>query len=109
MGGYFHLTSNIVQIVGVLFTKQIAEFLGGKRRAFININFVSAALIASFYFVPADNLPLIIGHQFLSASISAPLMPLFWSMIADTADWGHWKLKRGRWDYFSPRAHSPGR
>ncbi|WP_221028978.1 MFS transporter [Actomonas aquatica] len=91
-GGYFHLTSNIVQLVGVLFTKQIAEFLGGKRRAFIIINFASAIFIALFYFVPADNLPLLIGHQIISCAVSAPLMPLFWSMIADTADWGAWKL-----------------
>ncbi len=91
-GGYFHLTSNIVQIVGVLFTKQIAEFLGGKKKAFIIINFVSAIMIGLFYFVPADNLTLIVAHQFISSGIAAPLMPLFWSMIADTADWGQWKL-----------------
>ncbi len=93
-GGYFHLTSNIVQIVGVLFTKQIAQFFGGKKRAFIIINFGSAILIGLFYFIPADNLSLIIAHQFISAGFSAPLMPLFWSMIADTADWGAWKLKQ---------------
>ena len=91
-GGYFHLASNIVQIIGVLFTKQIAEFLGGKRKAFIIINFASAFLVASFYFVPSDNLTFLIGHQLISAGISAPLMPLFWAMIADTADWGQWKL-----------------
>lgn len=93
-GGYFHLTSNIVQLVGVLFTKQICQWLGGKKRAFIIINFVSAFLIALFYFIPADNLPLILTHQFISAGIAAPLMPLFWSMIADTADWGAWKLQQ---------------
>jgi len=91
-GGYFHLTSNIVQLVGVLFTKQIAAFLGGKRRAFIIINFACAVLIGLFYFVPADNLTFIIIHQLVSSGIGAPLMPLFWAMIADTADYGAWKL-----------------
>lgn len=93
-GGWFLFASNMVQLVGVLFTKQISAFLGGKKQAFIIINFASAGLIALFYFIPADNLPLILTHQIISSGISAPLMPLFWSMIADTADWGAWKLKQ---------------
>jgi GPH family glycoside/pentoside/hexuronide:cation symporter len=31
-------------------------------------------------------------HQGISSFITGPLMPLFWSMIADTADYGAWKL-----------------
>ncbi len=91
-GSLFLVISNGVQLVGVILTKYISQWLGGKKRAFMAITFVSAALIAAFYFIDPQNIPLVMAHQFISSFISAPLMPLFWSMIADTADYGAWKL-----------------
>jgi GPH family glycoside/pentoside/hexuronide:cation symporter len=91
-GSLFLSISTIVQIVGVLLTKQIVALLGGKKRTYILINITSAILIALFYFIDPDNIPLIMIHQGISSLIAAPLMPLFWSMIADTADYGAWKL-----------------
>lgn len=91
-GSLFLSISTVVQIIGVLLTKQIVALLGGKKRTYIIINFVSAILIASFYFIRPDNIMLIMIHQAVSSFIAAPLMPLFWSMIADTADYGAWKL-----------------
>ena len=91
-GSLFLVASNVVQIIGVIITKQITAFLGGKKRAFIIINLVSGVLIALFYFIDPKNIPLIMVHQIVSSFIAAPLMPLFWSMIADTADFGAWKL-----------------
>ncbi|MCF7848656.1 MAG: MFS transporter, partial [Kiritimatiellales bacterium] len=91
-GSLFLSISTVVQIGGVLLTKQIVAMLGGKRRTYIIINFTSGILIALFYFIDPKNIPLIMIHQFVSAFIAAPLMPLFWSMIADTADYGAWKL-----------------
>lgn len=93
-GSLFLVISNFVQLVGVAFTKYISHWLGGKKRAFIIINFVSAGLMGLFYFIPATNIPLVMTHQLISSMISAPLMPLFWSMIADTADYG--ALKTGQ-------------
>ena len=91
-GSLFLSLSTAVQIGGVLLTKQIVALLGGKRRTYIIINFTSAILIAGFYFIDPTNIPLIMVHQVLASFISAPLMPLFWSMIADTADFGAWKM-----------------
>jgi GPH family glycoside/pentoside/hexuronide:cation symporter len=91
-GSLFLSISTVVQIVGVLLTKQIVALLGGKKRTYIIINFASAFLIALFYFISPDNIPLIMIHQGIISFIGAPLMPLFWSMIADTADYGAWKL-----------------
>ena len=54
--------------------------------------FATGILIALFYFIDPDNIPLIMIHQGVTFFIAAPLMPLFWSMIADTADYGAWKL-----------------
>jgi glycoside/pentoside/hexuronide:cation symporter, GPH family len=91
-GSLFLSISTVVQIIGVLLTKQMVALLGGKRRAFMSINIVSGILLALFYFIPTTNLWLIMIHQGVSSFIAAPLMPLFWSMIADTADYGAWKL-----------------
>lgn len=91
-GSLYLSISTAVQIVGVLLTKQIVVLLGGKKRTYIIINFVSGILIALFYFIDPKNIPLIMVHQIVSSFIYAPLMPLFWSMIADTADYGAWKL-----------------
>ncbi|VGO19253.1 MFS transporter [Pontiella sulfatireligans] len=91
-GSLFLSISTVVQIVGVLLTRQIVALLGGKKRTFIIVNFVSGILIALFYFIDPKNIPLIMAHQVVSSFIMAPLMPLFWSMIADTADYGAWKL-----------------
>jgi GPH family glycoside/pentoside/hexuronide:cation symporter len=41
-----------------------------------------------FYFIPVDNFRLMVVNQLLIALVAAPMMPLFWSMIADTADDG---------------------
>lgn len=91
-GSLFLSISTVVQIAGVLLTKQFVALLGGKKRTYIIINFACAVLIALFYFIDPANIPLIMIHQGISSFISAPLMPLFWSMIADTADYGAWKL-----------------
>jgi GPH family glycoside/pentoside/hexuronide:cation symporter len=91
-GSLFLSISTLVQIGGVLLARQFVSLLGGKKRAYITINFVSAVFIALFYFIDPNNIKLIMIHQAVSSFIAAPLMPLFWSMIADTADYGAWKL-----------------
>lgn len=91
-GSLFLTVGTIVQIFGVMCTKQISQFLGGKKRSFIILNIFNAVFLVIFYFIPATNIPLILVHQTISAFFTAPLMPLFWSMIADTADYGQWKL-----------------
>ena len=91
-GSLFLSISTVVQIGGVLLTKQVVAIVGGKRRTYILLNFISAVLIALFYYIDPRNIPLIMVHAFVSSLLAAPLMPLFWSMIADTADYGAWKL-----------------
>jgi GPH family glycoside/pentoside/hexuronide:cation symporter len=84
--------SAAVQIVAVLLTKRITIFFGGKKRAFFWLSIASAGLYFVFYFFDSHNQPLILAHQVAMTLVAAPLMPLFWSMIADTADYGAWKF-----------------
>ena len=88
----FLMVGSAVSIAGVMTSKYVVSFLGGKRKAFMAINFLAAFLLLAFYFVDAKNLTLIIIHQGLISLVLAPLMPIYWSMIADTADYGAMKL-----------------
>jgi GPH family glycoside/pentoside/hexuronide:cation symporter len=91
-GSLFLSIAMVAQIFGVLVTRRIVAFLGGKKRTYLILNLVAGVLIAAFYFIPTDNIPLVMIHQGVSSFLTAPLMPLFWSMIADTADYGAVKL-----------------
>jgi GPH family glycoside/pentoside/hexuronide:cation symporter len=82
------LYNSIAAVVAVLLSKSIVDLFGCKKRAYIILNLLFAAILIWFYFIPADNFPLMIVNQLLIALVAAPMMPLFWSMIADTADYG---------------------
>lgn len=88
----FYLLSSIVQLFGVAATKFVVPWLGGKKRAFIILTLANGLFIGGFYFIDPSNIVLIMVHQGISSFASGPLMPLFWMMIADTADYGQWKL-----------------
>ena len=49
-----------------------------------------AVLYAAFYLIDPKNARLIFIHQVVMTVVSAPLMPIFWAMIADTASFGLW-------------------
>lgn len=91
-GSLFLTVSTVVQIFGVMMTKQFTIWFGGKKNTYIALNIINAIFLALFYFISPTNIPLIMVHQAISSFMTAPLMPLFWSMIADTADYGQWKL-----------------
>jgi GPH family glycoside/pentoside/hexuronide:cation symporter len=80
--------NSIAAIPAVLLAKKICTVIGCKKRAYIILNLLFAVLLVWFYFIPADSFQLMIANQILIAFVAAPMMPLFWSMIADTADYG---------------------
>ncbi|MFU8848339.1 MAG: MFS transporter [Opitutales bacterium] len=82
------LYNSVAAIVAVLLSKYIVAAFGCKRRAYVVLNLLFAVLLVWFYFIPIDNFGLMIANQILIAMVAAPMMPLFWSMIADTADYG---------------------
>ncbi len=90
-GTYFGV-GGVAQAIAVLFTKQITQWFNGKRRTFALLTLINAGFLVVFYFIPPDNFPLLLAHQIVSAGFTAPMMALFWSMLADTADYGQWKL-----------------
>jgi GPH family glycoside/pentoside/hexuronide:cation symporter len=82
------LYNSIAAVVAVLLSKWIVNLFGCKKRAYIILNLLFALVLVWFYFIPVDNFRLMVINQLLIALVAAPMMPLFWSMIADTADYG---------------------
>ena len=82
------LYNSMAAVVAVLLSKWIVALFGCKKRAYIILNLLFAVILVWFYFIPVDNFRLMIVNQLLLALFAAPMMPLFWSMIADTADYG---------------------
>jgi len=82
------LYNSVAAVAAVLMSKNICSWIGCKRRAYVILNLVFAALLVWFYFIPVTSFPLMLANQLLIALVAAPMMPIFWSMIADTADYG---------------------
>jgi GPH family glycoside/pentoside/hexuronide:cation symporter len=86
------LYNSIAAIIAVLLSKSIVTFLGCKKRAYILLNLLFSAVLVWFYFIPKEDFSMMVLNQIFIAFVAAPMMPLFWSMIADTADFGAVKL-----------------
>jgi GPH family glycoside/pentoside/hexuronide:cation symporter len=80
--------NSVAAVVAVLLAKWICSLIGGKKRAYIILNLLFAVLLVWFYFIPREAFGLMVLNQVLMALVAAPMMPLFWAMIADTADYG---------------------
>jgi GPH family glycoside/pentoside/hexuronide:cation symporter len=82
------LYNSVAAVGAVMLSKYIVAGFGCKKRAYVILNLIFAVLLVWFYFIPVDNFRLMVVNQLLIALVAAPMMPLFWSMIADTADYG---------------------
>lgn len=82
------LINSLASIVAVFFAKTICSMVGDKKKTYMLLNLLFAVLLVWFYFIPGEAFGLMIANQILMALVAAPMMPLFWSMIADTADYG---------------------
>lgn len=80
--------NSVAAVIAVLLAKWICSSIGGKKKAYIILNVLFAGLLTWFYFIPTDAFGLMVLNQVLMALVAAPMMPLFWAMIADTADYG---------------------
>jgi GPH family glycoside/pentoside/hexuronide:cation symporter len=86
------LYNSLAAVVAVLLSKHYCQKLGGKKRAYIILNILFAIVVSWFYFIPSDQFSMLLANQILLSFVCAPMMPIFWSMIADTADYGAVKL-----------------
>jgi Na+/melibiose symporter-like transporter len=89
----FNMTGNLVQILGVLAAKPLADRFG--KKAVFTLGLAGATLVQLAFFTVG---PTAIGSMFVmqiaSACAYGPTIPLLWAMIGDTADYSEWKTGR---------------
>lgn len=89
----FNACNIIMQIVGIGFSKFIADRFG-KRNTFGVALFLSTLFLLVFYWFPPDAIGFvylaIIGHG-LAYGVTVPIL---WAMVADVADFSEWKYNR---------------
>ncbi|MBN2636503.1 MAG: MFS transporter [Prolixibacteraceae bacterium] len=91
--GLFNAGGIIFQIVGISFSKKLADKFG-KRDVFGSALFISTLFILFFIFYKPESVALMFGSQILHGFFYGITIPLLWAMIADVADFSEWKTNR---------------
>lgn len=91
--GLFNAGGIIFMIVGIAFSKRLADKYG-KRDVFGIALFISTLFILIFYFFKSTSVELIFVSQILHGFSYGVTIPLLWAMIADVADYSEWKNNR---------------
>ena len=91
---YFNVVGTIGTLLGVALTGWFTNLFGGKKNAYIVLTLATAFTASLYYFAGPGDVTFIYIIQGTTSIMMGPLMPLFWSMIADTADYSEWKFGR---------------
>ena len=91
--GLFNAGGIIFMIVGIGFSKKLADKFG-KRDIYGIFLFISALFILVFYFFKPTSVVLIFISQILHGFSYGITIPVLWAMIADVADYSEWKNNR---------------
>jgi glycoside/pentoside/hexuronide:cation symporter, GPH family len=89
----FNAGGIIFMIVGILFSKPLADRYG-KRDVFGAGLFLSALCLLAFLFYAPDSISQVFITQILHGFFYGLTIPLLWAMIADVADFSEWKNNR---------------
>lgn len=88
----FNIVGTIALIVALPLSKPLAKRFGNK------LVYMGSSLISGVFFIliffAGENITWIYIFNVLAKMAYAPAVPLLWTMIADSADYGEWKLGR---------------
>jgi GPH family glycoside/pentoside/hexuronide:cation symporter len=97
----FNVIGTVALIVALPLSKPLAKRFGN-RNVFIGSSLISGLFFILIYLPGASNLMTIYIFNILAKMAYAPAVPLLWTMIADSADYGEWKTgRRATGLYFS--------
>ncbi len=97
----FNVIGTIALIVGLPLSKPLAKRFGN-RNVFIGSSLISGLFFILIYVAGAADLTLIYIFNIMAKIAYAPAVPLLWTMIADSADYGEWTTgRRATGLYFS--------
>jgi Na+/melibiose symporter-like transporter len=89
----FNAGGIIFMIVGIIFSKRLADRFG-KRDVFGISLFLSALCLLAFILYPPEAVRIVFITQILHGFFYGLTIPLLWAMIADVADYSEWKNNR---------------
>jgi GPH family glycoside/pentoside/hexuronide:cation symporter len=89
----FFVVGSLVQIVGIMLSKPLADRFGKKAVFLAGASITTAATLAVFLVGPTS-VGLLFWLGVLWAVGWGPTVPLLWVMIADVADYSEWKTTR---------------
>jgi Na+/melibiose symporter-like transporter len=90
---FFLVSGCLVQIVGILFSKPLADRFG-KKAVFLAGMSLSTIVTALIFVVPPTSINILFVLSMLWYVGWGPTVPLLWVMIADVADYSEWKTSR---------------
>lgn len=89
----FFVVGSVVQIVGILFSKPLADRFGNKAVFIVGMSVTLLATLLVFFVGPSQ-VNLMFALSILWAVGWGPTVPLLWVMIADVADYSEWRTHR---------------
>lgn len=89
----FFVVGSIVQIIGIIFSKPLADRFG-KKAVFIAGVAVTTIATAWVFWATPSSIEMLFALSILWAVGWGPTVPLLWVMIADVADYSEWKNYR---------------
>jgi len=97
----FNVVGTVALIVALPLSKPLAKRFGNKN-VFIGSSLISGLFFMLIYLPGVNDLTTIYVFNIIAKMAYAPAVPLLWTMIADSADYGEWKTgRRSTGLYFS--------
>ena len=97
----FNVIGTVALIVALPLSKPLAKRFGNKN-VFIGSSLISGLFFMLIYMAGINDLTTIYIFNIIAKMAYAPAVPLLWTMIADSADYGEWKSgRRSTGLYFS--------
>jgi GPH family glycoside/pentoside/hexuronide:cation symporter len=97
----FNVIGTIALIVALPLSKPLAKRFGN-RNVFIGSSLISGLFFVLIYVAGPTDLVVIYAFNIIAKMAYAPAVPLLWTMIADSADYGEWTTgRRATGLYFS--------
>ncbi|MBK6962442.1 MAG: MFS transporter [Bacteroidales bacterium] len=98
---WFNVIGTVALIVALPLSKPLAKRFGN-RNVFIGSSLISGVFFILIYIAGINDLITIYVFNILAKMAYAPAVPLLWTMIADSADYGEWTTgRRATGLYFS--------
>jgi GPH family glycoside/pentoside/hexuronide:cation symporter len=97
----FNVIGTVALIVALPLSKPLAKRFGN-RNVFIGSSLISGVFFILIYVAGVTDLTMIYVFNIIAKMAYAPAVPLLWTMIADSADYGEWTTgRRATGLYFS--------